>query len=261
MMQKKHNTDTTLSHESDMISCENYRPCSICITAMAIRSNLLLKECLNPERIIKADKSPVGEHERRFNAPVMSEVATLIVGQKLEKRDIILEKRNSRLLRIRETHRAYDSLQYPSIFWEGHGRCTKEFPKKLKREIQSGENDYPKYRRSPDDGGFKATIRQENQGKKTVDNKWMVSYSPLLCKAFSANINAKYYNSIKPINCMCKYINKGTNQAVFTLPSSERDEIADYQHGCYIWSSEALWRIFSFPIHERYPTLVHLNIK
>ena len=122
-----------------------------------------------------------------------------------------------------------------------------------------GEDGYPKYRRrSPDDGGFTATIRQGNQREITVDNKWVVSYSPLLCKAFNAHINVEYCNSIKSIKYVCKYINKGTDQAVFTLLSSDRDEIADYQHGRYICSSEALWRIFSFPIHERYPTVVHL---
>ena len=78
--------------------------------------------------IIKADKTPVGEHERRFNAPVMSEVAILIVGQEFEKRDIILEKQNSSLLRIRETHRAYDSLQYPLIFWEGQDGYNLQIP-------------------------------------------------------------------------------------------------------------------------------------
>ena len=70
----------------------------------------------------------------------------------------------------------------------------------------------------------------------------------------------EYCNSIKSIKYVCKCINKGTDQAVFALLSSDRDEIADYQHGRYICSSEALWRIFSFPIHERYPTVVHLSV-
>ena len=77
--------------------------------------------------IIKADKTPVGEHERRFNAAVMSEVAILIVGQEFEKRDIIMEKRNNSLLRIRETYRTYDS-QYPLIFWEGQDGYTLQIP-------------------------------------------------------------------------------------------------------------------------------------
>ena len=35
------------------------------------------------------------------------------------------------------------------------------------------------------------------------------------------------------------------------------DEVQRYQVGRYISSGEALWRIFSFPIHERHPTVVH----
>ncbi|GFS67023.1 uncharacterized protein TNCV_2528021 [Trichonephila clavipes] len=38
------------------------------------------------------------------------------------------------------------------------------------------------------------------------------------------------------------------------------DEIAQYQAGRYISSNEAAWRIFSFPMHERNPAVIHLSI-
>ncbi|GFS85135.1 ATP-dependent DNA helicase [Trichonephila clavipes] len=38
------------------------------------------------------------------------------------------------------------------------------------------------------------------------------------------------------------------------------DEINQYQLGRYISSNETVWRILSFPIHERYPTVVHLVV-
>ncbi|XP_023720955.1 uncharacterized protein LOC111871823 [Cryptotermes secundus] len=38
------------------------------------------------------------------------------------------------------------------------------------------------------------------------------------------------------------------------------DEIAQYQAGIYISSNEAVWRILSFPIHERSPAVVHLAV-
>ncbi|CAF3947988.1 unnamed protein product [Rotaria magnacalcarata] len=69
--------------------------------------------------IIKADKTPVGEHARRFNEPLVNEVAIVIVGNEFDKRDIVLEKKNSQLKTVSETHRSYDALQYPLIFWEG----------------------------------------------------------------------------------------------------------------------------------------------
>ncbi|GFV99038.1 ATP-dependent DNA helicase [Trichonephila clavipes] len=38
------------------------------------------------------------------------------------------------------------------------------------------------------------------------------------------------------------------------------DEINQYQLGRYISSNEAVWRILSFPIHERHPTVIHLAV-
>ena len=39
------------------------------------------------------------------------------------------------------------------------------------------------------------------------------------------------------------------------------DEVTQYQMGSYASSNEAIWRIFfSFPNHERHPTVVHLAV-
>ena len=62
---------------------------------------------------------PAGEHAGRFNEPVTNEVAVVIVGNELDRQDIVLEKRNNQLQRISETHRSYDALQYPLLFPEG----------------------------------------------------------------------------------------------------------------------------------------------
>jgi hypothetical protein len=37
-------------------------------------------------------------------------------------------------------------------------------------------------------------------------------------------------------------------------------EVTQYQMGRYVSSNEAFWRIFSFPIHEKHPTVVHLAV-
>ena len=73
----------------------------------------------NHKVVINADKRPAGEHIRRFNAPSASEVAIVMVGQQHGKRDIILKHRDNHLTRIMETHRAYDSLQYPLLLPRG----------------------------------------------------------------------------------------------------------------------------------------------
>ncbi|GFR04231.1 ATP-dependent DNA helicase [Trichonephila clavata] len=38
------------------------------------------------------------------------------------------------------------------------------------------------------------------------------------------------------------------------------DEVTTYQQRRYISSSEAVWRLLNFPIHQRYPTVVHLAV-
>lgn len=69
--------------------------------------------------VIKADRTPDGEHERRFNAPTTEEMAIVLIGSEYTSRDIIVSKRSNELQRISETHRMYDALQYPIIFWKG----------------------------------------------------------------------------------------------------------------------------------------------
>ena len=53
---------------------------------------------------------------RRYNAPTIDEVAIVMVGDQFLPQDIILHKRNAQLVRIAETHRCYNALQYPISF-------------------------------------------------------------------------------------------------------------------------------------------------
>lgn len=74
--------------------------------------------------VINPDKTPAGEHARRFNAPVVDEVAGIMVGDRTATREIVIRRRNNNLEYIADTHRSYDALQYPLIFWKGQdGYC------------------------------------------------------------------------------------------------------------------------------------------
>ncbi|XP_074096348.1 uncharacterized protein LOC141525685 [Cotesia typhae] len=53
-------------------------------------------------------------------------------------------------------------------------------------------------------------------------------------------------------------MNKGSDQAAFTV--GDLDEVTKYEAGRYISTSEAVWRILSFPIHERFPPVMHLAV-
>ncbi|GIY66199.1 helitron_like_N domain-containing protein [Caerostris extrusa] len=69
--------------------------------------------------IINPDKTPAGEHIRRFNAPVVDDVAGIMVGDRSASRQIVIRRRDNYLQFIADTHRSYDALQYPLIFWKG----------------------------------------------------------------------------------------------------------------------------------------------
>lgn len=140
-------------------------------------------------------------------------------------------------------------------------KCSKRYPRSLQAEAITGNDGYPLYRRrSPDDNG--RTVTMKVKGKDVlVDNTWIVPYCPLLSKVFKTHINVEFCNSVKSIKYVCKYVNKGSDMAVFGIVRPDRkDEVTCYQLGRYVSCNEAIWRIFSFPIHERHPTVVHLAV-
>ncbi|XP_055604727.1 uncharacterized protein LOC129752961 [Uranotaenia lowii] len=140
-------------------------------------------------------------------------------------------------------------------------KCTKRYPRPLLAETISGNDGYPLYRRrSPEDNGKSLTMKVQGIDV-VVDNSWIVPYSPLLSKAFKSHCNVELCNSIKSIKYVCKYVNKGSDMAVFGIAAPDAsDEVTQYQMGRYVSCNEAIWRIFAFPIHERHPTVVHLAV-
>ena len=131
-------------------------------------------------------------------------------------------------------------------------KCSKNFPKHFLHETQADNDGYPLYRRrKPGEGGFDTHLKLRGQ-QITVDNRWVVPHSPLLTKTFNAHVNVEVGNSVKSIKYICKYLHKGSDQAVFGLEKhgAQRDEVARYEMGRYISSNEAVWRILKFPIHE-----------
>ncbi|XP_063906157.1 uncharacterized protein LOC135124864 [Zophobas morio] len=138
------------------------------------------------------------------------------------------------------------------------GKCTKKYPRQLLQETQTGGDGYPLYRRrKPDDGGYTTTIKINNVDFE-VDNRWIVPYSPILSKSFNAHINVESCNSVKSIKYICKYVNKGSDMAIFGIANP--NEIEQFQMGRYISSNEAVWRILGFDIHERFPAVMHLSV-
>ncbi|GBM86776.1 hypothetical protein AVEN_203254-1 [Araneus ventricosus] len=148
------------------------------------------------------------------------------------------------------------------------GKCTKRFPKDFINDTVTHIDGYPIYRRRSPENGGQSFIKTISNADIDIDNRWVVPYSPLLSKTFNAHINVESCSSVKSIKYICKYVNKGSDMAVFRIentnvnapPLNENDEITNYQIGRYISSNEAVWRIFGFQIHERDPAVIHLAV-
>lgn len=76
-------------------------------------------------------------------------------------------------------------------------------------------------------------------GRHEVDNRWIVSYSPLLSKTCNAHINVEFCNSVKSIKYVCKCINKWSDAAMFSLQKNVCDEDTRHELGRYIDNNEA----------------------
>ena len=133
------------------------------------------------------------------------------------------------------------------------GQCSKQYIKLFTSEMTemtTSDDGYTNYLwPRTEDGGFLCEIRWTN-GILTIDNRWVVPYS----QAYGAHINTELYRSVKSIN-----VNTSSDLATINIQNLY-DEVLQFQYGGYISSSETTWRIFSLPIHERFPPVVHLGV-
>lgn len=106
--------------------------------------------------------------------------------------------------------------------------CNKKYLRPLLEYTQTEDDQYPQYRFQAH-GGFLIKINEIK-----LENPQVMSYKAVLSRLFNLHFNVKQYNFIKSIKHICKYVNTGSDQAVFTL-ENERNELK-----IYISSSEAV---------------------
>ncbi|GFT76427.1 ATP-dependent DNA helicase [Trichonephila clavipes] len=181
--------------------------------------------------VIRADKRPVGQHERQFNAPTIDEVAIVIVGEEFESRDIILHRRSGDIQRVSETHRSYDGLQYPILFWRGDDGY--HFNIKMINP-QTGEGTNKKVS-AMNYYSYRLMIRQNAENHI------------LKCRQLFHQYIVDMYAKIETERLL--YIRLNQTELRSEQYIHLRDAIVN-----------DVWRILSFPIHERHPTVVHLAV-
>uniref|UniRef100_A0A914DCA3 ATP-dependent DNA helicase n=1 Tax=Acrobeloides nanus TaxID=290746 RepID=A0A914DCA3_9BILA len=135
--------------------------------------------------------------------------------------------------------------------------CTKDYPKRFREETAFGIDSYAQYRRR--DGN--TFVKNGN----TIDNRWVVPYSPYLSLKYDAHINVEICASVKSVKYMYKYVYKGHDAArmVIQVTGGEElvhDEIKTYVDMRYITSHEAFWRIFELDLDDKSHSITRLQV-
>ena len=82
------------------------------------------------------------------------------------------------------------------------GTCKKRFPKQCTNDTIT------------DIGGMSIRM-SDSTNQVEIDNRWVVSCSPLLSKTYKTCINVELCSSVISINYINKYVNKGSDLTVF----------------------------------------------
>lgn len=92
-----------------------------------------------------------------------------------------------------------------------------------------------------------------------VTNQWVVPHNRYLSRRYRAHINVECCASVKVIKYIHKYVYKGSDQTTIAM-NMQADEVARHLHGRYIGPTEAIWRLFEFPMHEEFPLVQELTV-
>lgn len=140
------------------------------------------------------------------------------------------------------------------------GRCTKYYPKDFKGTTTIDDEGYPRYKRR--DFG----IHVDKQ-RVLLDNRYVVPYNPHLLIRYGGHVNVECCNKSNSIKYLFKYVNKVPDKALMQLSvdgdnrdkSKPVDEIKQYYDCRYVSPCEAVWRIFAFDIHHKWPHVLKLT--
>ncbi|XP_076898784.1 uncharacterized protein LOC143552452 [Bidens hawaiensis] len=138
-------------------------------------------------------------------------------------------------------------------------RCSKNFPKIFNDETTIDSNGFSVYKRR-DNGQY--VVKSDIM----MDNRTVVPYNKTLLKNFQAHVNVECCNQDGSIKYLFKYINKAPDRATISLVQNNNGDNQDPDLGeikafydCrYVSACEAAWRIFSFDVHYRLPSVMRL---
>jgi hypothetical protein len=153
-------------------------------------------------------------------------------------------------------------VAFPNAPCMEDGKCKNQYPCKFQSETVTNVNGYPIYRRR--DTRCIILVRDVE-----LDNCWVVLHNNYLLTKYDAHINIEVFNNIRVVKYLFKYVYKRHDRVTIEISCQndnasegnvvEVDEIKKYFDCPYVSALEAMWRIFKFDMHERFPAVEHLQ--
>jgi len=152
----------------------------------------------------------------------------------------------------------------PEAICMKNGLCPKKYPFNFAdRTLLSEESENGKltYRRRVMPNG----LVMRNNGRTTVDNRWIVPHNLYLTAKYNAHINVEICNEINSIKYVYKYVYKGHDRAQVYMTNTAgvapgQDEVKNFLDARYISASEACWRLLGYPMHKEFPSCQRLDV-
>jgi len=142
------------------------------------------------------------------------------------------------------------------------GKCKKQYPRKFQFEMVTDVNGYPIYRCR--DMGHTILVHGVE-----LYNHWVVLHNVYLSTKYNVHINVEVCNNICVVKYLFKYVCKGHDRAIVEISHQndnategnvvEANEIKKYLDCRYVSTSEVVWRIFKFDMHEQFPAIERLQ--
>ncbi|PLW42780.1 hypothetical protein PCASD_06867 [Puccinia coronata f. sp. avenae] len=134
--------------------------------------------------------------------------------------------------------------------WNGNS-CKYGYPRPFTDQTVVIDGAYPVYLRWNDG----QTIEKH---KSKFSNQHVVPYNKFLTLMFEAHINVEIPVNSTAIKYLYKYITKGHDQSHLLVKNP--DETETYLNARYVGPPEAAWRLFKFPMSDRFPAVTRLNL-
>lgn len=143
--------------------------------------------------------------------------------------------------------------------------CQKQLPREFIQHTVLANATYPHYRRRSQQHGGRTHLLKVQGQNFTVDNRWIVPYSPFLSLKYNAHINVEVVISVSCVKYLYKYTCKGSDKVMVRLANGDEknitnDEIERYVTARYVSASEAYWRLYEFKILMKYPPVMKLPL-